>query len=87
MTGRPVTRERCATTISWLKGSDFAAEAAAVGRRDDADPRGRHLEHLRERAVDVVRRLRRGPERELPVGAEIRERRVLLERADAVLPS
>ena len=63
-----------------VEGVGLSAEAAAVGRRDDADPRGRHLEHLRERAVDVMRRLGRGPERELPVGTEIRQRRVLLER-------
>ena len=63
-----------------VEGVGLAAEAAAVGRRDDADLRGRHLEHLRERAVHVVRRLRRGPERQLSVGAEVGDRRVLLER-------
>ena len=58
----------------------LAAEAAAVGRRDDPDVRGRHGERLGERAVDVVRRLRRGPEHELAVGILRRDRRVLLDR-------
>ena len=57
----------------------LAAEAAAVRRRDHADAGRRHREHLRERPVHVVRRLRRGPERELPVGTEVGDRSVLLE--------
>ena len=58
----------------------LAAEAAAVGCRDHADVRGRHGQRLRERAVDVVRRLRARPEHELAVGILRRDRRVLLDR-------
>jgi hypothetical protein len=62
-----------------IEGVGLAAEAASVRRGDDADPRRRHLKDLRERAVDVVRRLRRRPEGELSVGAEVRQRGVLFE--------
>ena len=62
------------------EGIGLPAEAAAVRRGDDADVRGGHREHLRERAVQVVRRLRAGPDRELAVGGPLRERRVLLHR-------
>ena len=58
----------------------LAAEAAAVRRRDDADVGGRHGQRLGERAVDVVRRLRRGPEHELAVGILRRDGGVLLDR-------
>ena len=57
---------------------ELAAEAAADGRRDHADVRLRHVEDLAEEAVHVVRRLGRGPERELAVGAPLGHRRVLL---------
>ena len=56
----------------------LAAEAAAVGARDDPDVRGGHFQHLGQGAVDVVRRLGRRPQRELPVRAQRRQRRVLL---------
>ena len=36
----------------------LAAEAAAIGRCDDPDVRGRHLQHAREATVHVVRHLR-----------------------------
>ena len=58
----------------------LAAEAAAVGRRDDADVRRRHRQRLRERAVHVVRRLRARPEHQLAVGILRRDRGVLLDR-------
>jgi len=58
----------------------LAAEAPAVRRRDDANPCGRQLQHLGERAVHVVRRLRRRPQRQLAVGRPHRHRRVLLHR-------
>ena len=63
-----------------VEGVALAAEAAAVGRGDDADVRGRQLQGFGERAVDVVRRLRGRPERELVVRVEVREGRVLLHR-------
>src|SRR5438128_1367010 len=63
-----------------VEGVALAAEAAAVGRGDDAYVRRRHLKSFGERAVDVVRRLRGSPERELVVGVEVRDRRVLLHR-------
>ena len=58
----------------------LAAEAAAVGRGDDADVRGRHRERLGERAMQVVRRLRARVDDELAVGILRRDRRVLLDR-------
>ena len=58
----------------------LAAKAPAVWRRNDANPRGRQLQHLGERAVDVMRRLRRGPERQLAVGGPHRDGRVLFHR-------
>ena len=60
----------------------LAAEAAAVGRGDDADLGGGELEHLGEGAVHIVRRLGRAPERELAVGQgrPVGHRRVLLHR-------
>src|SRR5437667_9800664 len=46
----------------------LAAEAAAVGRRNDADVRCRHVERLSERAMNVVRGLRARPQNQLAVG-------------------
>ncbi len=63
-----------------VEGIALAAEAAAVRRGDDAYVRGRKAEGFSERAVDVVRRLRGRPERELVVGVEVSDRRVLLHR-------
>src|SRR5215213_2981309 len=63
-----------------VEGVTLSAEAAAVGRGDDAYVRGGHPQSLRERAVYVVRRLGRRPERELFVGVVVRDGRVLLHR-------
>ena len=62
------------------EGVGLAAEPAAVRGRHDADVAHRHLEDLAEGPVDVVRRLGRGPERELPVRRPLGDRRVLLHR-------
>jgi len=60
-------------------GIALAAEAAADRDGNDADPARRHLEHLGERAMEVVRVLRRGGEGELaPVPGG--QHGVLLER-------
>src|SRR6185369_5311426 len=45
----------------------FAAKPTTVRRRDHTDVTRRQTEHLRERAMDVMRRLRRAPERDLSV--------------------
>ena len=58
----------------------LAAEAAAVRRGDDADARGRELEHFGQRPVHVMRRLGAAPQRELAVGGPLRHGRVLLHR-------
>ncbi len=58
----------------------LAAEAAAVRRGDDADAGGRELEHLRQRAVHVVRCLGAAPQGELAVGGPLRHGRMLLHR-------
>ena len=62
------------------EGVGLPAEAAAVRGRDDPDVAHRHLEDLAERPVDIVRRLGRGPERELPVRRPLGDRRMLLHR-------
>jgi hypothetical protein len=57
------------------------AEAAADRRADDADVPHRDAKHARERAVQVVRRLRRRPEREaLAMVFPSRQRGVRLHR-------
>jgi len=56
--------------VEWVA---LAAEAAAVRRGDDADVRGPHSQSLRKGAMDVVRRLRRSPERELVVRVVMRD--------------
>ena len=58
----------------------LAAEAAAVVAGDDADVRGRHLQHARQLAMQVVRILRARPERQLAVALDRGERGVLLHR-------
>ena len=65
-----------------LMGKDvaLAAEASAVGRGDHADAAHRQLENLAQRAMHVMGRLRRGPERQLAVGRDLGQRRVLLHR-------
>ena len=62
------------------EGVALAAEPASVGAGDDADPRRRELEHLGERAVDIVGRLRGAPQRHLPVGRPVGHRGVLFHR-------
>ena len=58
----------------------LAAEAAAVGRGDDADVRRRHRQRLGEGAVQVVRRLRARVDHELAVRVLQRHGRVLFDR-------
>jgi len=58
----------------------LAAEPAPVGAGDDADARRCQFEHLRERPVDVMRRLGRAPQRELGVRRPVGDRGVLLHR-------
>ncbi len=58
----------------------LAAEAATVGRGNHADVRRRQLQRLGERAMQIVRCLRAGPDDQLAVGILRRQRRVLLDR-------
>src|ERR1700737_4718856 len=51
-----------------IEGIALAAEAPAIGSSNDANVRGRHLQNFGERAVQIVRSLRAGPNRELAVG-------------------
>src|SRR2546423_13728480 len=68
--GRELVAERIA----------FAAERAAVRRRDHAYARARQPKHFLKLAMEVVGDLRRGPEGELVVRAEGRDRAVRLDR-------
>ena len=63
-----------------VEGIALAAEAAAVGRGDDADVRRRHRQRLGERAMQVMRRLRAGIDDELAVRVLQRHGRVLFDR-------
>src|SRR6266566_7911204 len=58
----------------------LAAKAAAVWRGDHANVTGRQLRDLAERAMNIVRRLRRTPERQLVIRIEITDSRMLLHR-------
>ena len=58
----------------------LAAETAPDRRRDDADLRRGHLQHLRCDAMQIVRRLGGCPNRQLLVRAVIRDDGVLLHR-------
>ena len=60
------------------EGIELAAETATHRRGDDADMRRGQIEDLGQEPVHVVRRLGGGPERQLAVGAPVRDRRVLL---------
>ena len=60
--------------VEWIA---LATEAATVGAGNDAHLRRRHLEHFCHRTVDVVRCLRRRPQRHLAVGPVGSKRRVL----------
>ena len=62
------------------EGIELAAEASAHRGRDHADVRGRDVEDLREEPMDVMRRLRRRPQRQLAVRRPVRDRGVLLHR-------
>src|SRR5204863_7119810 len=63
-----------------IEGLALPTEGAAHGRLDHADLRLRDLEHLRELAMQVVRDLRRGPERELSVRRPVCDGAVRLDR-------
>jgi hypothetical protein len=63
-----------------VAGIAFAAEAAAVRRRDDADVRRRRLQHARELPVQIVRVLRARLHQELAVALDRSERGLLLHR-------
>ena len=63
-----------------VEGVGLAAEAAAVGRRYHADAVRRHCKRAGHLAVQVVRRLGGGPQRQPAVGIERRGGRVLLQR-------
>ena len=56
------------------------AESSPVGGGDHTDATHRQLEYLAQRAMHVVRRLRRSPERELAVSGILGDRGVLLHR-------
>ena len=62
----------------------LAAKAAAVWRGNDANVAGRQLQNFRQRAMNVVWRLRRTPERQLVVRIEVADRGVLLHRQVSV---
>src|SRR5262249_40818860 len=62
----------------------FATETTAVGSRDHSDVTGGHLEHLRQRAMNVVRRLSGAPQGELFIGIKYRNCRLLLHRQMSV---
>ena len=64
----------------------LAAEAAAVGRGDDADLRRGHLQHARQLPVQVVRVLRARADQQLAVALHRGERRLLLPSAGACCP-
>ena len=51
-----------------IKRIALAAKTSAIRRGDHANVRRRHLQNLGERAVKVVRRLRTGPDGQLPFG-------------------
>jgi hypothetical protein len=80
LTGRPSCSAILAATISWLNGSLLPPKPPPFGRRDDADPRRGQAQHLGQRAVHVVRCLRRGVDRHPAVVLGHRDRRVLLHR-------
>ena len=58
----------------------LATEAAPIRGRDHPDPAHRQLEHLAQSPVDIVRGLRRGPERELAVRGVLGDGGMLLHR-------
>ena len=58
----------------------LAAKAAANRCRDDADAARGQLQSFRQRAMNVMRRLRRTPQRQMSVGRKRRERGMIFER-------
>ena len=58
----------------------LAAEAATVVAGNHADVRGRHLQHARQLAMQIVRILGARPERQLAIALGLGERGVLLHR-------
>ena len=63
-----------------IEGIALAAESAAIGCGDHANMSRRHLQHLRKRAMQVMRRLCARPNRQLSIGIFDRHRSVLLDR-------
>src|SRR5262249_7989137 len=63
-----------------MEGITLATEASAVRRGNHANVGGRHFQNLGERTVQIVRRLRAAPDRELSVGVLRRDRSVLFDR-------
>ena len=57
----------------------FSAEAAAVGRGDYANMRSGHFQNFGERAMEIMRRLRAGPNRQLAIRILDGDRSVLLD--------
>src|SRR5207302_10887886 len=62
------------------EGITLSAECPAVRRGDDADAPAREAEHLLHLAMEVVRHLCAGPERQLSVAVVRRDGGVRLER-------
>ena len=62
-----------------IEGITLPAETSAVWRSDHPNVTGGHLEHFGERAMHVVWRLCRAPQRQLFVGVKVGDCRVLLE--------
>ncbi len=63
-----------------IEGIALPAKSSAVGRGDHANVRGRHFQHLGQRAVKVMRSLRAGPNGQLSIGIFCGHGRVLLDR-------
>ena len=80
MTGRPSLSAILAATISWLKGSLLPPKPPPFGQATTRMRDAGNLQHLGERAVDVVRRLRRRVDGHAVVVLGHRYRRVLLHR-------
>ena len=62
------------------EGVRLAAERSSQAGLDDADLRGAHAQHVGQRTVHVVGDLGRGPERQHPLGRDLGNRTVGLDR-------
>src|SRR6266852_843959 len=62
-----------------IEGIALPAKSSAVGRGDHANVRGRHFQHLGQRAVKVMRSLRAGPNGQLSIGIFCSHSRMLLD--------